>query len=61
MTPDNQDYQDDGQELAAQHVFGPQAAVCATGAGFTAFAVAGVSDRVVASDVTDPCFARLNA
>jgi SAM-dependent methyltransferase len=28
--------------------------IWATGAGFTAFAVAGVSDRVVASDVTEP-------
>ena len=77
-----------GQGLAAQQVFGPQAAVYATskvhirddslesvermvdaangsnrygwtvdlgtGAGFTAFAVAGVSDRVIASDVTEP-------
>ena len=80
-----------GPGLAAQQVFGPQAAVYATskvhirddslesvermigmvdaaggtnrygwavdlgtGAGFTAFAVAGVSDRVVASDVTEP-------
>ena len=76
------------QGLAAQQVFGPQAAVYATskvhirddslesvermvdaangsnrygwtidlgnGAGFTAFAVAGVSDRVIASDVTGP-------
>ena len=76
------------QQLAAQQVFGPQAAVYATskvhirddslesvermvdaaggtnrygwtidlgtGAGFTAFAVAGVSDRVIASDVTEP-------
>ncbi len=74
-------------DLAAQRVFGPQAAVYATskvhirddslesvermmgrggttryawavdlgtGAGFTAFAVAAVSDRVVASDVTEP-------
>ena len=77
-----------GQGLAAQQVFGPQAAVYATskvhirddslesvermvdaangsnrygwtvdlgtGAGFTAFAVAGVSDRVIATDVTEP-------
>ena len=77
-----------GQGLAAQQMFGPQAAVYATskvhirddslesvermvgaggvsarygwavdlgtGAGFTAFAVAGVSDRVIASDVTEP-------
>ena len=76
--------QGNGQALAAQQVFGPQAAVYATskvhirddslesvermvaagggrnrygwtmdlgtGAGFTAFAVAGVSDRVVATD-----------
>ena len=80
--------QDSNQQLAAQQVFGPQAAVYATskvhvrddslesvermlgaggganrygwavdlgtGAGFTAFAVAGVSDRVIASDVTEP-------
>ena len=78
----------DSQGLAAQQVFGPQAAVYATskvhirddslesvermvdpangagrygwaidlgtGAGFTAFAVAGVSDRVIATDVTGP-------
>ena len=77
-----------GHGLAAQQVFGPQAAVYATskmhirddslesvermvgaggganrygwtvdlgtGAGFTAFAVAGVSDRVLATDVTEP-------
>jgi SAM-dependent methyltransferase len=88
MTLDDEDKQNTGQELAAQQVFGPQAAVYATskvhirddslesvermvgagggtnrygwtldlgtGAGFTAFAVAGVSDRVVASDVTEP-------
>ena len=88
MAPDNQDNQENGQRLAAQQVFGPQAAVYATskvhirddslesvermvdaangtnrygwtldlgtGAGFTAFAVAGVSDRVIASDVTEP-------
>jgi len=75
-------------QLAAQQVFGPQAAVHATsnvhirddslesvermagatngtnrygwtldlgtGAGFTAFAMAGVSNRVIASDVTEP-------
>ena len=80
--------QDSNQQLAAQQVFGPQAAVYATskvhirddslesvermvgaggganrygwtvdlgtGTGFTAFAVAGVSDRVIASDVTEP-------
>ena len=80
--------QDNNPPLAAQQVFGPQAAVYATskvhirddslesvermvdaangtnrygwtidlgtGAGFTAFAVAGVSDRVIASDVTEP-------
>ena len=80
--------QDSNGQLAAQQVFGPQAAVYATskvhikddslesvermvdaangtnryrwaidlgtGAGFTAFAVAGVSDRVIASDVTEP-------
>ena len=85
MTQENQS---GNQGLAAQQVFGPQAAVYATskvhirddslesvermvdagggsnryawtldlgtGAGFTAFAVAGVSDRVVASDVTEP-------
>ena len=88
MTQDNQGLQNGGQGLAAQQVFGPQAAVYATskvhirddslesvermvgagtganrygwtvdlgtGAGFTAFAVAGVSDRVIASDVTEP-------
>ncbi len=88
MTLDNQKDQDDEPGLAAQQVFGPQAAVYATskvhirddslesvermvgaggepnrygwavdlgtGAGFTAFAVAVVSDRVVASDVTEP-------
>ena len=80
--------QDNNPPLAAQQVFGPQAAVYATskvhirddslesvermvdaaggtnrygwtldlgtGAGFTAFAVAGVSDRIIASDVTEP-------
>ena len=85
MTQDNRN---GGQGLAAQQVFGPQAAVYATskvhirddslesvermvgaggsanrygwavdlgtGAGFTAFAVAGVADRVVATDVTEP-------
>ena len=84
----SQDDQGNGRGVAAQRVFGPQAAVYATskvhirddslesvermvdagggtnrygwtvdlgtGAGFTAFAVAGVSDRVVASDVTEP-------
>jgi len=88
VTLDEQDNQDNGERLAAQQVFGPQAAVYATskvhirddslesvermvgaggaanrygwaidlgtGAGFTAFAVAGVSDWVVASDVTGP-------
>ena len=88
MTQGDQDNQRNGQGLAAQQVFGPQAAVYSTskvhirddslesvermvgagggasrygwavdlgtGAGFTAFAVAGVSDRVVASDVTGP-------
>ena len=88
MTQDNQDNQNSGPGLAAQQVFGPQAAVYATskvhirddsldsvermlgagggtnrygwavdlgaGAGFTAFVAAGVSDRVVASDVTEP-------
>ena len=80
--------QDNNPPLAAQQVFGPQAAVYATskahirddslesvermvdaaggtnrygwtldlgtGAGFTAFPVAGVSDRIIASDVTEP-------
>ena len=88
MTLDNRHNQNNGKGLAAQQVFGPQAAVYATskvhirddslesvermvgvgggtnrygwtvdlgtGAGFTAFAVAGVSDRVVASDVAEP-------
>ena len=88
MSQDGHDNQRHGEALAAQQVFGPQAAVYATskvhirddslesvermvdaanganrygwtldlgtGAGFTAFAVAGVSGRVIASDVTGP-------
>ena len=87
MTQDNHE-NPAGQPLAAQQVFGSQAAIYATskvhirddnlesvermvdaaggskrygwtvdlgtGARFTAFAVAGVSDRVIASDVTEP-------
>lgn len=88
MTQDKNENPASRQRLAAQQVFGPQAAVYATskvhirddslesvermvdaagganhygwaldlgtGAGFTAFAVSGVSARVIASDVTEP-------
>jgi ubiquinone/menaquinone biosynthesis C-methylase UbiE len=88
MTQDSEKNPASRPPLAAQQVFGPQAAVYATskvhirddslesvermvdaangtnrygwtidlgtGAGFTAFAVAGVSGRVIASDVTEP-------